>query len=123
MSIVVVALIVCITGCSGSTDQPDVADVRGVVTLDGQPVAGVNILFQPESGRAAVGLTNDKGEYELQYLDGVRGCKLGTNTVGFDWPPDSPNMIAIPAKHTGANAFKFDVKPDANVFDITMTTK
>ena len=123
LSFFAVALVLCITGCSGSTDQPEVADVSGVVTLDGKPVAGVNILFQPESGRAAVGLTNEQGEYELLYLDGVPGCKLGTNTVGFDWPPGSPNMIAIPPKHTGANAFKFDVKPGGNVFDITMTTK
>jgi len=110
-------------GCSGSTDQPEVGDVSGVVSLDGKPVPGVNIIFQPDSGRAAVGMTNENGEYELEYLHGVKGCKLGQNTVGFDWPPDSPNMISIPPKHTGANAFKFDVKPGGNVFDITMTSK
>lgn len=93
------------------------------MTLDGKPVAGVNVLFQPDSGRAAVGTTNAEGEYELMYLDGVSGCKIGPNTVGFDWPPDTPNAVAIPAKHTGANAFKFDVKPGGNVFDITMTSK
>jgi hypothetical protein len=43
LSFFVVALVLCITGCSGSTDQPEVADVSGVVTLDGKPVAGVNI--------------------------------------------------------------------------------
>jgi hypothetical protein len=113
----------CFAGCSNSTDQPEVAEVSGVVTLDGKPVVGVNVLFQPDSGRAAVGLTNDQGEYELQYLYGVSGCKLGPNTVGFDWPPDTPNVVAIPAKHTGANAFRFEVKPGGNVFDITLTTR
>lgn len=110
-------------GCSGSTDQPELGEVSGMVTLDGKPVAGVNVLFQPEAGRAAVGMTDAEGRYELEYLYGVSGCKLGSNTVGFDWPPDSPNMVAIPAKHTGANAFKFDVKAGDNVFDITMTSK
>jgi len=112
-----------IAGCSGSTDQPDLAEVSGVVTLDGKPVPGVNILFQPESGRAAVGMTDDEGRYELEYVYGVSGCKMGSNTVGFDWPPDSPSMVAIPAKHTGTNAFKFDVKPGDNVFNISMTSK
>lgn len=112
-----------VVGCSGSTDQPELAEVTGVVTLDGKPISGVNVLFQPEAGRAAVGMTDEEGRYELEYLYGVSGCKIGMNTVGFDWPPDSPNMVAIPAKHTGANAFKFDVKPGDNVFDITMTSK
>jgi len=109
-----------INGCSGSTDQPELAQVSGVVTLDGKPVPGLNILFQPEVGRAAVGMTDEEGRYELEYLYGVSGCKMGSNTVGFDWPPDSQNMVAIPASHTGTNAFKFDVKPGSNTFDLTM---
>ena len=123
LGVLVAVLCMNLSGCSGSTDQPEVADVSGVVTLDGKPVAGVNVIFQPESGRAAVGMTNEDGEYELEYLHGVKGCKLGSNTVGFDWPPDSPNMVAIPPRHTGANAFKFDVKAEGNVFDIPMTSK
>ena len=123
LSSLLVVFSVAVSGCSGSTDQPEVGEVTGVVTLDGKPVPGLNILFQPEAGRAAVGMTNEQGEYELQYLDGVSGCKIGPNTVGFDWPPESPNAVAIPAKHTGPNAFKFDVKPGDNVFDITMTSK
>lgn len=109
-----------IVGCSGSTDQPDLAQVSGVVTLDGKPVSGVNILFQPEAGRAAVGMTDEDGRYKLEYLYGVSGCKMGTNTVGFDWPPDSLGMVAIPASYTGTNAFKFDVKPGSNTFDLPM---
>jgi len=120
MSSLLSVFLLGIVGCSGSTDQPELAEVSGVVTLDGKPVSGVNILFQPESGRAAVGMTDKDGRYELVYLDGVSGCKMGTNTVGFNWPPDSLGMVAIPASHTGANAFKFDVKPGSNTFDLTM---
>lgn len=112
-----------VLGCSESTDQPEVAEVTGVVTLDGKPVAGVNVLFQPESGRAAAGLTDTEGNYELLYLDGVPGCKVGPNTVGFDWPPDTANAVSIPAKYTGPGALKFDVKPGDNVFDITLESK
>lgn len=109
-----------IVGCSGSTDQPELAEVSGVVTLDGKPVPGVNILFQPESGRAAVGMTDDEGRYELEYVYGVSGCKMGSNTVGFDWPPGSANAVGIPPKYNGDAAFKFDVKPGSNTFDLKM---
>jgi hypothetical protein len=109
-----------LSGCGGSTDQPELGDVSGVVTLDGTPVAGVNVVFKPDAGRAAGGNTDAEGRYTLQYLDGVEGCKLGPNTVGFDWPPGSANTVGFPAKYNGDAAFKFDVKPGSNTFDLKM---
>ncbi len=107
-------------GCGGSSDQPELGDVSGVVTLDGKPVVGVNVVFKPDMGRAAAANTDAEGKYTLQYLDGVEGCKLGPNTVSFDWPPGATNAIGIPAKYNGDAAFKFDVKSGSNTFDLKM---
>jgi hypothetical protein len=107
-------------GCGGSTDQPELGDVSGVVTLDGKPVAGVNVVFKPDVGRAAAANTDAEGNYTLQYLEGVEGCKLGPNTVSFDWPPGATSAVGIPAKYNGEAAFKFDVKPGSNTFDLKM---
>jgi hypothetical protein len=91
------ALLTFSAGCGGSSDQPDL---------------GV--------GRAAAANTDAEGNYTLQYLDGVEGCKLGPNTVGFDWPPGATNAVGIPAKYNGDAAFKFDVKAGSNTFDLKM---
>ena len=107
-------------GCGGSSDQPELGSVSGVVTLDGKPVVGVNVIFKPDVGRAAADSTDAEGNYTLQYLDGVEGCKLGPNTVGFEWPPGASNTVGIPAKYNGEAAFKFDVKPGSNTFDLKM---
>jgi hypothetical protein len=114
------ALSVVSAGCSGSTDQPELGDVSGVVTLDGKPVVGVNVVFKPDVGRAAAANTDEEGNYTLIYLQGVEGCKLGPNTVSFDWPPGAANAVGIPAKYNGDAAFKFDVKPGSNTFDLKM---
>ena len=114
------ALLIFTAGCGGSTDQPELGDVSGVVTLDGKPVVGVNVVFKPDVGRAAAANTDAEGRYTLQYLEGVQGCKLGANTVSFDWPPGATNAIGIPAKYNGDAAFKFDVKSGSNTFDLKM---
>ena len=122
MSALVCALITFSVGCGGSSDQPELGYVSGVVTLDGKPVAGVNVVFKPDVGRAAAANTDAEGSFTLQYLDGVEGCKVGPNTVSFDWPPGSTNAVGIPAKYNGAEAFKFDVKSGSNTFELTMVS-
>jgi hypothetical protein len=118
--IVACAAFTFVSGCSGSGDQPEVGEVSGIVTLDGKPVAGVNVVFKPDVGRAGAGNTDAEGRYTLQYLEGVEGTKLGPNTVSFDWPIGSANAVGIPAKYNDSAAFKFDVKPGSNTFDLKM---
>jgi hypothetical protein len=110
-------------GCGAASDQPELGDVEGVVTLDGKPVVGLNVVFRPETGRPAGAMTDDSGHYELEYLDGVSGCKLGAATVAFEWPPEAANAVSIPAKYNSTEAFKVDVKAGSNTFDFAMQSK
>ncbi len=50
-------LLVSAVGCTPS-DQPPLGRVYGKVTLDGEPLAGVIVNFQPESGRVATAETD-----------------------------------------------------------------
>lgn len=55
----------CFSGCS--TNTLDTTKVSGSVTLDGQPIAGVEVAFIPLSpdGREAYGTTDEKGVFTL----------------------------------------------------------
>lgn len=53
-------------GCGSGPD--DLNPVTGVVTLDGEPLAGATVSFSPVSegsGRPAVGTTDEQGVYQL----------------------------------------------------------
>ncbi|MBB03288.1 MAG: hypothetical protein CMJ47_11620, partial [Planctomyces sp.] len=71
-----------LAGCGGAPDdRPELADVTGVVTLDGEPVDGASVAFSPKSGmRGASAQTNELGEFELSYAS-TMGCPLGEHTV------------------------------------------
>ncbi len=58
-------------GCGGSDDGPKLVPVSGVVSLDGKPLPGVGVSFQPDAakGNKSVlvpsGTANAEGKYEL----------------------------------------------------------
>ena len=69
-------------GCSSNPAvYPEVADVVGVVTLDGQPLEGATVTFAPEAGRASSGVTDSAGRYSLHYTGSIRGAMLGSHRV------------------------------------------
>ena len=109
-----------LAGCGGSSDQPELGNVTGIVTLDGKPVIGVNVVFKPDIGRAAAGNTDQEGKFTLEYLAGEKGCKLGPNSISFDWPPGAQNAVAIPAKYSGAEQFTFEVKAGSNTCNLKL---
>jgi hypothetical protein len=68
--------------CGGCRQEgPDVAPVSGMVTLDGEPLEGATVLFQPASGRPSRGTTDNRGHYELSYTQDRAGAVVGPHTV------------------------------------------
>ncbi len=117
---------VCLTmllsmGCGGG-DMPELGDVSGKVTLDGKPLVGINILFTPEKGRPAGGVTDEEGYYELVYLDGYSGCKVGPAKVTFEWSPGVENTVAVPARYMN-DGFSVTVKAGSNEMDFPLESK
>jgi hypothetical protein len=115
-------LIVLLVGCK-SGDQPDLGEVTGKVTLDGAPLAGVIVMFQPESGRAGSAETDSQGNYKLVYRYGVDGAKVGKNTVSFAWPTGAEDKPGLPAKYSGQTDLKREVKSGDNHFDFELKSE
>lgn len=69
---------VLMAGCGSSTMVP----VRGVVTLDDQPVEGAAVMFMPNGGgRPATGITDKDGNFNLQTEASGDGALLGEHAV------------------------------------------
>lgn len=90
-----------LAGCGGSTIEvpEELAPVSGTVTLDGQPAAGISVVFVPSvnpgnpsertGGSGAVGGTDASGKYTLQHRSGQPGIQPGHYNVIF-------SKIALP---------------------------
>ena len=77
-------LLVCLfAGCGGGTDDgPELAPVWGTVTLDGEPLVEARVIFTPAGGgRAAIGVTDDRGVYKLAYVADRMGTPPGEYVV------------------------------------------
>ncbi|HVW00163.1 MAG TPA: hypothetical protein VHB77_07485 [Planctomycetaceae bacterium] len=85
-------MLVCLTGCQGN--QPPLAKVTGHVTYNGLP-ARAEVVFQPEgpdhqsAGRPSLAVTNDRGEFVLQYAEHQPGAVVGPHRVTITLYPNS----------------------------------
>ena len=77
----VVATFVISTGC-GSGNPFDTVPVTGSVTLDGQPVEGATVIFQPTGDhKAATATTDSSGEFTLTTGESGDGAMPGVYKV------------------------------------------
>ena len=113
------AMVLTTVGC-GRSDLPPLGTVRGTVTLEGKPAAGLIVSFAPEKGRAAVGTADAAGNYALTYVHGTNGAQVGPATVNFAWPDGVEGKPPIPAKFLGKSAPKVEVKAGKNTFDFDL---
>jgi hypothetical protein len=116
--LLVSAGIVSLLGCGGS-DAPPLGRVSGRVTVNGQPVEGITVMFQPDNGRPSLGTTNADGYYELRYTADLRGAVVGNHTVRVFWSEDfAAGKTPIPPQYDAQSQLKFEVKRGSNKFDI-----
>ena len=123
------AILLANPGCGGN--ELDLATVSGTVLLEGLPVQGVFVIFNPEGLPESMAITDREGKFELQYNVKREGAPLGKHEVRlmaaagdelaefrekglFDGKPTQ-----FPAKYTrtfetvevvnGRNDFQFDL--------------
>jgi hypothetical protein len=77
--------ILAATGCrSNPPHPPQVVPVSGVVTLDGKPLAGAAITFEPVAGGVfGCGSTNEKGEFTLGTFAETDGALVGVHRISI----------------------------------------
>jgi len=102
--------------------------VSGVVLVNGDPVAGVTVRFEPFSGdKASEGVTDGAGWYELSQGNGQSGAVIGPHRVRLSTGvvvagEDGSESLAIaneriPDSYNQASVLEATVNEGANVLD------
>lgn len=128
-----VILILSLTGCGGGGEPiPELAQVTGVVTMDGAPLDGAKILFEPQQAsdkarrRASNATTQTDGSYTLEYNSDASGATPGTHKVMILKMPDNPDDAGtqlVPAKYNDKTELTAEVKEGDNRFDFDLKSK
>ncbi|TWT39327.1 carboxypeptidase-like regulatory domain-containing protein [Blastopirellula retiformator] len=112
-------------GCGGSTY--DVAPVKGQVTLDGEPIPQTSVMFLPDSGRPAVAITDEQGNYELAYTRDSRGAPPGIYRVEISTAAllsfPKPSDEKFPARYNTETELVYEVKDEINLIDFHLQKK
>ena len=108
---------------------PKLAEVSGMVMLDGAPLVGAEITFRPnprdEDGihvSSSVARTDKEGRYRLKYLSDAYGCPLGESTVQISANDDKGREIAPRAYRGASSSNKRKVEAGGNNFDFNLTS-
>jgi hypothetical protein len=130
-----VPVIPLMSGCFGGSDVAELADVSGTVTLDGKPLTQASVTFLPVTdegteSRPASGVTDEHGQYELQYSTTQAGARPGAYQVsistfrepGEDWSgnevPGAPETV--PSVYNSATTLTAEVKVDGPPIDFEL---
>jgi hypothetical protein len=131
-----IAALLVAAGCSSQpADQPPLGRVRGKITMDGQPLAGVDIVFSPDKGRPSVATTDSTGRYDLSYINTTKGAKVGPHKVFIRPAETSPDEVpgdgskpaaprpVVPAKYNKRSELTAEVKAGGNTIDFALESK
>jgi hypothetical protein len=131
-----IASLPVLAGCSSApADQPPLGRVRGRVTMDGQPLAGVDIVFSPAKGRPSMATTDSTGRYDLFYINTTKGAKVGPHKVFIRPAETSPDEVpgdgskpaaprpVVPAKYNKRSELTAEVKAGGNTIDFALESK
>jgi hypothetical protein len=121
--------LVLVAGCGGR-ETPDLGYVTGVVKLDGAPVSDALVQFIPKEGRLSSGRTGPDGKYELEYLDGIKGAKIGQHIVKVSTAQSADEEAGkpavpekIPSMFNNSSKVTKEVKSGSNEINIDLDSK
>lgn len=77
---VILFAVVQLAGCGN--ERPKLHPAQGKVTYQGQAVKNASVLFQPQKGPVATGVTNESGEFTL-LTNGESGAVEGSHKVSI----------------------------------------
>lgn len=117
-------------------ELPELARVRGKVTIDGAPFANIKVNLSPVSRsveikpgkklslRTATAITDENGEFDLYYMEGVRGAALGRARLWLE-PVNPADFKKIPPRLMTPRDDPREVRNAGNDgnFDIEIKTK
>jgi hypothetical protein len=140
--LVLLSMPMCLLGCSGpAVKQVPLVRVRGVVTLDGQPLAKAVVTFEAADGSFSYGQTDRRGRYDLRFDSARRGVTPGAKTVrismnrrllgvnshdeggphdraGGAFPKQAPEIV--PERYNIRSGLNVEVTPDTTRHDFAL---
>ncbi|MCA9013132.1 MAG: hypothetical protein KDB01_25450 [Planctomycetaceae bacterium] len=109
-------MLAMLCGCSNTGDRPELGEVSGIVTLNGEPLPYAGVHFRPESGgRTASGYTGADGKFEstyLKYPNQVMGAKVGSNHVVITTNVDPSDLEGVSRKDLDEDAIREEKVPE-----------
>ncbi|EAQ79019.1 hypothetical protein [Blastopirellula marina] len=117
----------CLIGCQ-QQQGPDLATVTGAVMLDGEPLDGATVQFQPKTGRPSYGSTDQAGKYSMKYTLERSGVSLGETVVTIrtrieDEHGKVMRKEMLPKKYHDQTVLTAVVEDKANVIDFDLQSK
>ncbi len=111
-----------LSGCSHGT-RPPLGTVHGRVTLDGQPLPGAGVVFEPEGrGRASMGVTDTGGNYTLNYIRDIQGAGVGWHSVRITaGDPVTGKPEPVPARYNVKTELRKEVKTGDNEINFDLS--
>lgn len=126
-----VALLVAVSGCGGP-----LVSVSGRVTYKGQPVPSTYVNFHPkeEGKRSSHGLTDDSGNFKLDYSRTEGGALRGQHAVSLSYyvsveeelrkipPKASKELKAVIAKYGDpkTSGLEYEISKNGQVIEIDL---
>ena len=116
-----IVLLVALAGCGG----PEFGNVHGTVTLDGEPLVGGTVQFQPDGGSPAFGVTDEKGHYKLDWSADQGGAPVGKHKVRITSFDESQPRIPerVPVKFNRQTELEREVTGGNQQLDFDLKTK
>jgi hypothetical protein len=120
-----VTFLAVVIGCGGG---PEMGEVTGTVTLDGNPTANLEVTFDPRDpgqGTTALGYTKADGTYELHYPGDKTGVPVGQYTVsivGAEVDEEAGEPISIPERYNTQTELTATVEAGSNTIDFDLTS-
>ncbi len=111
-----------LAGCG----NPEFAQVKGLVTMDGQPLKEAQVWFECSGHRAALGVTDEAGRYEVRSSGKQMGAPIGRNTVRVEtslWYDDGTPIkgaIIVPTKYRENSELAADVVAGDNELNFAL---
>lgn len=118
-----------LAGCSNG--DPNLGQVTGRVTLDGQPLPRARIVFQPSDGKSppSNSITDDEGRYVMRFNRRLDGAVVGQHsiriTTGRRGTEDRPKREKerIPTKYNVDSELVREVKSGSQEFNFELEGK
>ena len=131
LALIAVPFVLSLPGCEGGgAPAPEVAEASGVVLYKGEPLAGFEVMFNPEKGNPGIGATEADGSFVLTTFKRDDGAIPATHTVTVRPRPqmggaiEGADTVSIPGKYgdKATSPLKLEVKAgEKNEFTIELT--